>query len=128
MVYFSFRKTTLCYIGQNIAGWCQQTFENKCFAFTPQANFPAHNLNFHWRWRWWDRIQAIFLNIFYFKIDYIQPNEPILNLTWIPVSAMLARCSFGRAREPAWRMSGSGWTSVNWRQAASIIPLISWAN
>ena len=34
---------------------CQQTFENKkfvdnaqqCFAFMPQANFPAHNLNFH---------------------------------------------------------------------------------
>ena len=21
----------------------------QCFAFTPQANFPAHNLNFHWR-------------------------------------------------------------------------------
>ena len=36
-------------------GLCQQTFENKkffdnarqCFAFTPQANFLAHNLNFH---------------------------------------------------------------------------------
>ena len=23
----------------------------QCFAFTPEANFPAHNLNFHWRWR-----------------------------------------------------------------------------
>ena len=39
---------------QNIAGYCQQTFEYKqfvdnaqqCFAFTPHANFPAHNLNF----------------------------------------------------------------------------------
>ena len=29
-------------------------------AFTPQANFPAHILNFHWRWRWWDQIQAPF--------------------------------------------------------------------
>ena len=31
--------------------------------------FPAHNLNFHWRWRWrwWAQIQAIFLNLFYFK-------------------------------------------------------------
>ena len=29
-------------------------------AFTHQANFPAHNLNFHWRWRWWDQIQATF--------------------------------------------------------------------
>ena len=32
----------------------------------PQVNFPANNLNFHWRWRWWDQIQAIFLNLFYF--------------------------------------------------------------
>ena len=31
----------------------------------------ANNLNFHWRWRWWDRIQAIFWNLFYFK------NEPL---------------------------------------------------
>ena len=23
-------------------------------------------MNFHWRWRWWDWIQAIFLNLFYF--------------------------------------------------------------
>ena len=39
----------------NIAGHGQQTLLNKkfvdntqqCFASTPQANFPAHNLNFH---------------------------------------------------------------------------------
>ena len=38
----------------NIAGHCQQTFENKkfvditqqCFALLPQVNFPANNLNF----------------------------------------------------------------------------------
>ena len=35
----------------------------------PQVNFPAHNLNFHWRWRWWDRIHAIFLNLFYFTYN-----------------------------------------------------------
>ena len=35
-------------------------YAQQCFAFTPQANFPAHNLNFQWRWRWWDWIQAIF--------------------------------------------------------------------
>ena len=33
-------------------------------ALLPQVNFPANNFNFHWRW--WDRIQAIFLNLFYF--------------------------------------------------------------
>ena len=45
---------------------CQQTLENKkfvditqqCFALLLQVNFPANNLNFHWRW--WDRIQATF--------------------------------------------------------------------
>ena len=40
--------------------------EKKCFALTPQANFHDHNLNFHRRWRWWDRIKAIFLNLLYF--------------------------------------------------------------
>ena len=39
---------------------------NQCFSFTTQANFPARNLNFHFRWRWWDQIQATFWNIFYF--------------------------------------------------------------
>ena len=47
----------------NIAGHCHQTFyfqkfvvhTQQCVAFTPQANFPSHNLNFQWRWRWWDR-------------------------------------------------------------------------
>ena len=38
----------------------------QCLAFAPHANFPAHNLNFHWRWSWWDQIQAIFSNLFYF--------------------------------------------------------------
>ena len=40
---------------QNIAGHCQQTFENKkfvditqqCFALLPQENFLTNNLNFH---------------------------------------------------------------------------------
>ena len=57
-------------------GKCQQTFcfqkfvdiTQQCFALLPQVNFTANNLNFHWRWRWWDRIQAIFLNLFYFNI------------------------------------------------------------
>ena len=41
--------------------------DQQCFAFTPQANFPAHNLNSHWRWRWRDPIQAIFESFFYFN-------------------------------------------------------------
>ena len=53
------------------AGCCQQTFENKkfvdinqqCFALLTQVNFSAKNLNFHWRWSWWDRIQASFKKI-----------------------------------------------------------------
>ena len=42
---------------QNIAGWytiCFQKFVDNArqfFAFTPQAKFPALNLNFYWRWR-----------------------------------------------------------------------------
>ena len=68
------RKGHLRFKGKTLlAGRCQQNFENKkfvdisqkCFALLPPVTFPAHNLNFHWRW--WDRIQAIFLNLFYFK-------------------------------------------------------------
>ena len=47
------RESLLEVITQNIAGWCQQTFcfqkfvhnTQQCFAFTPQANFPTHDLN-----------------------------------------------------------------------------------
>ena len=49
------RESLLEVIRQNIAGWCQQTscfhkfVDNiqQCFALTPEAIFPAHNLNFH---------------------------------------------------------------------------------
>ena len=38
----------------------------QCFSLLLQVYFPDNNLNFHWRWRWWDQIQAIFLNLYYF--------------------------------------------------------------
>ena len=38
-----------------------------------QVNFPSNNLNFHWRW--WDWIQAIFLNIFYFIIYILSSHQ-----------------------------------------------------
>ena len=38
----------------------------QCFALLPQVNFPTYYSNFHWRWRWWDQMQTIFLNLFYF--------------------------------------------------------------
>ena len=41
------------------------TVASNVLPLLPQVKFPAHNLNFHWRWRWWDQIQAIFLNFFY---------------------------------------------------------------
>ena len=34
------------------------------FAWLPQVTIPTKNLNFQWRQRWWDQIQAIFLNLF----------------------------------------------------------------
>ena len=59
----------------------------QCFAFTPQANFPAHNLNIHWRWRWWDRNHATFLKYF---LLYLWKNGVrwaliflVKNLVWI---------------------------------------------
>ena len=52
----------------------------QCFALLPQVTFHDNNLNFYWRWRWWYRIQAIFLNIFYFsclKMVWTHPNRPL---------------------------------------------------
>ena len=46
----------------------------QCLPYTPQANFPAYNLSFYWRWRWWDWIQATFQNLFYFR----EPSQ----ITW----------------------------------------------
>ena len=43
------------------------------FCLITSSNFPANDLNFHWRWRWWDWIQAIFLNIFYFNSKTFLP-------------------------------------------------------
>ena len=82
--------------------------------FTPQANFPAHNLNLHWRWRWWDCIQAIFLNLFYvtswlyffvcflnlissyrFRLDiWIYSNIFIFNLLFLCLGFCLKPCYY----------------------------------
>ena len=77
-----------------------KTFENKkfvdyslqCFVFTNQANFPPLNLNFHSRWKWWDWIQDIFLNLFYIK-DKIEKNE------WLILISLASLC-FWWARQP----------------------------
>ena len=60
---------------QNILNKKFVDITQQCFALLPQVNFPANNLNFHSRWGWWDWIQAIFLNLFYFikKIRCIFP-------------------------------------------------------
>ena len=87
------REILLDVIRQNIAWWCQQTFcsqmfvdnSQQCFAFTPQANFPTHNLNFHWRWRWWDQIQATFINLFYFTW-YLHRGQTWWSIFYNPVT------------------------------------------
>ena len=80
-----------------LAYWTLSTnFENKkfvditqqCFAFLPRVNFPANNLNFHWRWRWWDLIQAIFLNLFYFTY-MLQKFLTLVNITCTNACAAL---------------------------------------
>ena len=51
-------KSKLCWVMSTNKKFVHNT--QQYFAFTPQANFPAHKLNFYWSWRWWDQIQAIF--------------------------------------------------------------------
>ena len=58
----------------------QRFFDNaqQCFAFAPQANFPAHNLNFHWR----DGIQATLKkNLLYVKSENQSQKEKYVFLS-----------------------------------------------
>ena len=57
----------------------------QCFALLPQVNIPANNLNFQGRWRCWDRILAIFLNLFYFKKQMSTKAEGCRILRGIPI-------------------------------------------
>ena len=51
--------------------WGLSTITQQCFALLPQVNFIDNNLNFHSSGcGWWDWIQAIFLNLFYFNRYY----------------------------------------------------------
>ena len=65
------------------------------FALLPQVNFPANNLNFHWRWR--DGIQDIFLNIFYFN----QTNQTISNCH---IASDKNFCSLTLKRHKVWEI------------------------
>ena len=48
--------------GKTLLGIVNHFFHLKvCWQMFCLYTFPAHNLNVHWRWGWWDRIQAIFL-------------------------------------------------------------------
>ena len=50
---------------KTLLGVVNKLSTQQCVALLPQVNFPANDLNFYWNWRWWDRIQAIFSNLFY---------------------------------------------------------------
>ena len=56
--------------GKTLLGVVKKHLKTKSLLTSPSNvlpfHFPVDNLNCHWRWRWWDRIQAIFLNLFYF--------------------------------------------------------------
>ena len=92
--------------------WKQNFFDitQQCFALLHQENFPANNLNFHWRWRCWDPIQAIFLNIFYFN-----KTEIIVKLylcSWINVLAPLEVKLLLRSHWdclPSWKIYKVNW-------------------
>ena len=70
------------------------------FCLYTSSKLYRQNLNFHSRWRWWDRIQAIFLNLFYFKrilwnLWGIKPYSPKLRgwkmVSLIAISGLLVQ-------------------------------------
>ena len=54
--------------GKTLLGIINKLF---VFNFLPQANFPAHDMIFPWRWRWWDQIQGGYLTILKMAISEI---------------------------------------------------------
>ena len=64
-------KVYLSWNGKPLLGFVNKLFfvdiTQQGFALLPQVNFPVNDLNFYKRWRWWEQIQAIFLNLFYFN-------------------------------------------------------------
>ena len=118
----------------------------QCFALSPQVIFPANNLNFHCRWRWWDQIQSTFLNLFYFtgkrlplgsynltwasfhnqcfqKLIKVMTVDSATRLVymwrtlWVPVLKLI--CSCGKAL-PVPRLTISGWKHLQIPPALSL--------
>ena len=78
------RKVCLRCKVKTMLGAVNKLLKTKSLLTSPSnANFPANNLNFLWRWRWWDQIQTIFLKRFYFTwmlSKKLQVAPPLRNI------------------------------------------------
>ena len=72
------------------------------FCLLPQVNFPTNNLNFDQRWRWWNRIQAIFLNLFYFILSISRSKKKKAS----PIGFVVRLSSLQQQLGPGLRCSG----------------------
>ena len=69
--------------------WKQKVcwYQQQCFSLLPQENFPTNNLNFHWRWSWWDRcrlLKSFLLYHFLVVICFFQKHSCSLEIScWI---------------------------------------------
>ena len=52
-------KVCLRFKGKTLLGLVNKLLKKKVCWHCPAINFPDNDLNFHRRWRWWDRIQAV---------------------------------------------------------------------
>ena len=95
------------------------------FCLLPQVNFPANNLIFHWRW--WDWIQAIFLDLFYFKYEVHLVEEALLFLLTV---SFLSRFKFRYEAHFLWQSKNKSLVSTcahhfNWEEKRDIFYLCS---
>ena len=68
-------KTLLGNVNKHLKTKSLLTSPSNVFALLPQVNSPANNLNFHWRWGWWDRIQAYLLKSFLLYDEWTGQNQ-----------------------------------------------------
>ena len=69
------------------------------------SHFPTHNLNFHWRWRWWDQFQTTFYN-FFLKEAWIQSHH--LHLQW-KFKLWVGKFALGVKAKHCWALSTKFW-------------------
>ena len=78
--------------GKTLLGVFNKLLKTKILCFITSSKLSANNLNFHWRW--WDRIQTIFLNKTKRQqncISWIRNDVSFIFLSWVICTSVFTK-------------------------------------